>query len=156
MMSTIWLETCRGIWKDIINKCIRLETRNQIKACCKCLLWWKLNSNDFYQLDVPTCLNQTLCNPFPNILFQQYLLLQTERVVHFSPIPVHIVFISHYISTDGKSKTSEFLSTEISITAENLEVSANLPGVNQNWSHETENTARSVSKFRVISLSHFD
>ena len=30
MMSTIWLETCRGIWKDIINKCIRLETRNQI------------------------------------------------------------------------------------------------------------------------------
>ena len=30
MMSTIWFETCRGIWKDIINKCIRLETRNQI------------------------------------------------------------------------------------------------------------------------------
>ena len=30
MMSTIWLETCRGIWKDIINKCIRLETRNEI------------------------------------------------------------------------------------------------------------------------------
>ena len=29
MMSTIWLETCRGIWKDIINKCIRLEKRNQ-------------------------------------------------------------------------------------------------------------------------------
>ena len=29
MMSTIWLETCRGIWKDITNKCIRLETRKQ-------------------------------------------------------------------------------------------------------------------------------
>jgi len=29
-MSTIWLETCRGIWKDLINMCIRLETRNQI------------------------------------------------------------------------------------------------------------------------------
>jgi len=29
MMSTIWLETCRGIRNDIINKCIRLETRNQ-------------------------------------------------------------------------------------------------------------------------------
>ena len=34
MMSTIWLETCRGIWKDIINKCIRLETRNQISLKC--------------------------------------------------------------------------------------------------------------------------
>ena len=34
MMSTIWLETCRGIWKDIINKCIRLETRNQISQEC--------------------------------------------------------------------------------------------------------------------------
>ena len=33
-MSTIWLETCRGIWKDIINKCIRLETRNQILLKC--------------------------------------------------------------------------------------------------------------------------
>ena len=30
MMSTIWLETCRGIWKNIINKCIRLQTRNQM------------------------------------------------------------------------------------------------------------------------------
>ena len=35
MMSTIWLETCRGIWKDIINKCIRLETRNQMNWECK-------------------------------------------------------------------------------------------------------------------------
>ena len=33
-MSTIWLETCRGIWKDIIKKCIRLETRNQILLKC--------------------------------------------------------------------------------------------------------------------------
>ena len=34
MMSTIWFETCRGIWKDIINKCIRLETRNHILLKC--------------------------------------------------------------------------------------------------------------------------
>ena len=35
MMSRIWLETCRGIWKYIINKCIRLETRNQILLQCR-------------------------------------------------------------------------------------------------------------------------
>ena len=33
-MSTVWLETCKEIWKDIINKCIRLETRNQILLKC--------------------------------------------------------------------------------------------------------------------------
>jgi len=48
----------------------------------------------FYQLDVPKCLNKSFSKPFPNILFQQHLLLQAQSVVHFCPSPAHIVFYS--------------------------------------------------------------
>ena len=61
MMSTIWLETCRGIWKNIINKeCIKLEhvtkfplllLTHQHTDCCslhnicyRLMCWQKANS----------------------------------------------------------------------------------------------------------------
>ena len=43
MLSTIWLETCSGIWKDITNKCIRLETRNQIQEGSFQTVWESKN-----------------------------------------------------------------------------------------------------------------
>jgi len=44
MMSTIWLEKCRGIWKNIINKgCINLE--HEIKNKC----YWKEFSTQWHR-----------------------------------------------------------------------------------------------------------
>jgi len=109
----------------------------------------------FYQLDVRKSLNKNFCNPFQIFYSNSTYYCKLKESFISPPILHTFYFISYYFSTDGKSKASEFFSTKVTIPAETLDISANLPDVNQNLRHEADNSARSVSKLRVISLSHF-